>query len=537
MTERKQPADHTGAHPRRALRPLLGIATLVPVILAGAAVALQESPRTEVLEPTTTQARPGAAAMYCPGPITVPEGSVAAKSDGEFAQTPPSTTAAIGTISVEPGSSLLHGRTTGSETMQDAKDGSAQAPTIRTLGAQDQVLSEQAAKKNLGAAVQQIPQAPSPTQVTSASFDGGTPVLDVTQATATTTGDHRALSTTRCTSPVTSADFLGASTQKGHSAILSLHNPTSRPATASVQVWSEKGAAAMEGRSRVVVAPGATEHVLLESIVPGAASLGVHLDVLGSPLVPTLQQTSRDGLTPGGAEILSSMAPPSTDLTIPAIHVTEGAPRLVLLNPAAEPVQVKAQVRGPQGPVQVPGTEAIEVPAGSVTAVPLPGLTPANYAVHLSAPSPVSAVVRFDVAGKDLPGDTVGVPVDTAVAAPAPLLTQGAVLAIPPGRSDGRLVLTASEAATAQIIPLRADGSAGSAVPVEIPAGSAVTRSQRALAIGPDTVGLMVVPSAGELSASWVQLQSDGAGANLVSVLTVEPPETLSLGVEVQLEN
>src|SRR5699024_5622914 len=126
---------------------------------------------------------------------------------------------------------------------------------------------------------------------------------------------------------------LGVSTATGDSSVLVLRNPTRRPATASVQIWTGDGPAPMEGRSQVTVAPGDEERVLLESVAGGHDAIGVRASVLGAPLSMHVQTTQREGLTPGGAEILSPLPSASVEQVLPGLEVTGKAPTVVLANP------------------------------------------------------------------------------------------------------------------------------------------------------------------------------------------------------------
>src|SRR5690625_5713815 len=98
-----------------------------------------------------------------------------------------------------------------------------------------------------------------------------------------------------CALPISEASFLGISTTTGNSSALVLRNPSFQPATASVQLWTEEGPAAMAGRSQVVVGPGEEESILLESVAGGHEALGVEVSVLGAPLAMHVQRTARGG--------------------------------------------------------------------------------------------------------------------------------------------------------------------------------------------------------------------------------------------------
>src|SRR5699024_6693208 len=156
-------------------------------------------------------------------------------------------------------------------------------------------------------------------------------------------------------------------------------------------LWTQDGPAAMEGRSQVVVAPGEEQRVLLESVTPGEDALGVGVSVLGAPLSMHVQTTERDGLTPGGAEILSPLPAAGTELMMPGVEVAGSAPTLVLANPHGSATTASVAVIGPDGPVDAAAREEVEVPAGTVVSTPVEGLPDGSYAVVVRSQAPLTA--------------------------------------------------------------------------------------------------------------------------------------------------
>src|SRR5699024_7001332 len=294
---------------------------------------------------------------------------------------------------------------------------SATLPTFPTRRSSDletadgSVIGDEPASQDLGFSVLGASGVAGAPHVTSATSDGGRPVPDVLQATLTASGDFRSYALTRCGEPVTEASCLGVSTAKGDSSVLVLRNPTERTATASVQLWTQDGPAAMEGRSQVVVAPGEEQRVLLESVTPGEDALGVGVSVLGAPLSMHVQSTERDGLTPGGAEILSPLPAADTELVMPGVDVAGAAPTLVLANPQGSSTTASVEVVGPDGPVAAAARDEVDVPAGTVVSIPVEGVADGTYAVRVRSEGPITAVTRSELTGADLPGDTVGAPV------------------------------------------------------------------------------------------------------------------------------
>lgn len=514
-----------GAVARRGSgRLLLGVAALVPLLLAGGALATAPVPEVREAAAVSTTASPGPSTLSCHGPLQLPEEVLEAGGDDELSVTPPTAAVALRTVAVEPASSVLYGAVSGSSTRQDAQ-GAIAAPSIEAVDEDGRRLEGDAVAADLGIAVQSLRDVRTAPSVTAASSEGDRPVADAVQGTSTPSGDYRSLAVTRCTEPATEASFLGVSTQSGDSSVLVLSNPSDRPATASVQARTADGPAAMEGRSQVVVAPGEEERVLLESVVPGEDAVGVDVSVLGAPLSMHVQTTEREGLTPGGAEILDPLPAPAEELVMPGVDVVGTPPTLVLANPTSSTVTASVEVSGDDGPVAAAAVEELELPAGAVVPTALEGLADGTYSVQVSADAPLHGVTRSARTGADLPGDTVGAPVDFTLVAPSPALGTHAVTALPGQGATGALTLSASEDTTVTVIPLAADGSAGDPIAVDLAEGGTGTLTHEQLRIGDaGAAGLSIIPDApGTVHASWMQRQSDGAGGVLLSSLPVLP--------------
>jgi len=521
----EHPAHDESPQPRHrpiAQRSLLALASLVPLALALGALSSTPDPAPVPVERGAAESQPGASTRWCHGPLELPEEVLEGGPDSELAVTPPTSSVTLRTVAAEPASSLLFGTVSGSSTLQE-EDGSVRAPSIVVEGADGAALEDDPASRDLGVSVVGLEDVEDAPRVTAATSEGGRPVTDSLQSTLTGSGDFRSLSLTRCAEPTTDATFLGVSTQSGDSAVLVLRNPTERPATASVQLWSEDGPASMEGRSQVVVAPGEEQRVLLESVAPGQEAVGVGVSVLGSPLTMHVQATERDGLTPGGAEILSPLPVVAEELVMPGVDVADTAPMVVLANPHGSDTTASLVVAGPDGPLRDAAVEGIDVPAGTVVRVPVDDLPEGTYSVTVTAEDPISAVTRSSRAGEDLPGDTIGTPVDFALTAPAPALGTHGLTALPAQGTAGELTLTGTEDSAVTVIPIAEDGAAGQPLEVEVTAGSTTSLTSRQLEIdGESAAGLTLVPDVpGAVHASWIQRQSDGSTRSLISTVPV----------------
>ncbi|MGP9693869.1 DUF5719 family protein [Brachybacterium sp. AOP25-B2-12] len=503
------------------VRGILAVLSLLPVAGAATAVALVPAPGATIAERGTAEATPVASGVICPGPLTIPEELLETGGDSALALVPPNPAVSLRSVALQGDSALLFGRTAASSTAI-AADGTPIVPTISATDPDGTALGAEPATGTLGDAVL---TADGTRAAASVTVEGAEVVADTVQSSTTAQGDYRSLTLARCTTPAVSATFLGASTTTGASSALVLTNPGTRPATASIRAWGADGPVDLAGGSRVVVPPGTTQTVLLESLVPGESELGVQVDSTGAPLAMHLQTTAREGLTPQGAEILTPQPTAATDPVLPGVRVAAGRDAVaLLLNPGSRDAVADLAVEGAAGPIAVAAQTGVEIPAGTLVAVPLTGTTPGDVTLRVSADTELITAVRSSVAGQDLPGDTVGAPVDTAIAVPAAPLTDGSLLALPGEGPTGALALTADSDTGVTVIPVGADGSAGTPVRIELTADRTATVDSSGLtAASGRPAALTIVPDdPGVVRGAWIQQPADADGSGpLLATLPV----------------
>lgn len=517
--------------PRRRVRPVLAVLSLVPLL--GAVALAHEAPATqpEAVTRGSAAVAPAAVQDSCPGPLAIPDELLETGGDAALAVTAPTDAVAVRSVALEADSSLLFGHLSASETGR-TEEGDVPAPQIDATGADGETLQADAVAGDLGASVLGADGVDGPARVAIAAAGSRAAVSDTLQSTTTPQGDYRSLALSRCAPAGVDAQFLGAATTTGSSASLVMTNDSERPATASVQIATEDGPADMKGRSTVVVAPGTTETVLLESIAPGLTATGVSVTTIGAPLAMHVQSTERDGLTPGGAEIQTPLPAAARDLVVPGVRASAGRdPVAVLLNPGGHDVTADLTAAGPDGPIDVAGASGVTVPAGALVEVPLGGLDAAagaDLTVSVHGDGPLTAVVRSSVAGADLPGDTIGAPVDFSLAPAAGAIGGSAVLALPAEGPAGSLVLAADEDTTATVIPVGADGGAGTPRTVEVTAGSSVSVASSSWTgtTGAPAAVVIVPDEPGVLHGAWVQAPDAPGVGPLLSSVPVEPAAT-----------
>lgn len=517
-------------------RPLLAALSTLPLLAAVGLAAFGPDPHAETVDRAAAAATAASAAAVCPGPLTVSEESGEGSGDQDLALRPPSQTAHVSAAALGSSSPLLAGSTDALETAVGT-DGKPTGPALATSALADEAGGDAPEASGGTTATGALDDTVASgigiagaLAVTAESASGTVAAQDVVQSTTTTEGDYRSSALTRCAQPTTSATFLGASTATGHSATLILRNVSDRPATASIRAWDTDGAAELSASPRVVVAPRSVQRVLLESLVPDRAELAVAVDTEGSPLAMNLQVTARDGLTPGGAEMMTALPDPDADgeTVIPGIRAGAGhAPVALILNSRRTAAHVDLAVDGAEGEIEGAARSGLEIPGGSLVAVPLENVFSGDAVLRATASdgSELQVAVRSSAAGTDLPGDTVGTPVDTDVASGAAAIGSTALLALPAETPQaGALLLHADAATSATVIPVRADGSAGEARTIELPARASVRTSAADLGVDGAAAagGLVIIPAEpGTVRGTWVQSSSTPDSGALLSTLVV----------------
>lgn len=275
------------------------------------------------------------------------------------------------------------------------------------------------------------------------------------------TGDLRGLAAASCQRPAATSWLVGGSTELGSSARLVLQNPGATAATVSLRLWGARGPVEPAGAPDYLVAPGEETAILLEGLAAEQGQLVVEVIATGGLVTAYVQDSRMDGLTPAGADLVVGGSAPATEVVVPAVAVTEDDPAaavLRLLAPGTDPEEgeaaadddgapaatttVRVTVLGPGGPVSLPGTEEVRLEVGRVLDLPLDGLEPGVYAVHVSADDPVVAGAMVTRSGSAPAGEPQ--PVERAWSPALSGLFTGP-LALP-GDEEGSLVLAAAPA-------------------------------------------------------------------------------------------
>ncbi|GAB2616994.1 DUF5719 family protein [Pseudactinotalea suaedae] len=278
-------------------------------------------------------------------------------------------------------------------------------------------------------------------------FADGVPLVGGVSVARADAGDLRGLSVTTCQQPVSSAVLVGGSTQLGASARLVLSNPGETTASVTLTGWGATGP--LPDIAPMVVPAGGVRTMLLETISL-EPRIAIRLDVEGGRVVPTIQDTSLDGLIPAGTELVGPAADPTTDLTIAgsALSDADSASALLrLVNPGVDAATVQVEMLGPEGAAVLAGAEASVIEPGTVADISLAGVPTGLYGVRVTSDVPITGAVQLTRTGTAGEEDPDTAPVDIAWL-PASAPVSAGVLPVPSGLVD-TAVLTVTNPGTA----------------------------------------------------------------------------------------
>lgn len=540
--------------PVRTALALVGRTAWAAVVLALSAAVVVAAARlpgeaTEPVAPLQAVAPPVASVLTCPGPLrlaTEQEGTDATY-DPAFDPSPADATSDLVVVTAAPGDEAA-----------EADQPSGAAAAVVTPMAGGAPVGELAAGVEAG--VLTLPGADAGRAVHADPVGEVPPWASAGVTWRAGTGDLRGLAAASCRRPSATTWLVGGSTVLGSSARLVLQNPGATPATVGLRMWGSRGPVELAGAPDYLVGPGEEETILLEGLAAEQSQVVVEVTATGGLVSAYLQDSRTDGLTPAGVDLVVSGAEPATDLMVPAISVTEDDPEaavLRLLAPGAQadpadaagdaaddegPQRGTAHVAlfGPDGVVELPGTEDISLDVGDVIDVPLDGLEPGDYTAWVTADVPVVAGATVTRPGAAQGGG------DAAVErAWSPALVGGVSgpLAVP-GNEPGRLVLGAAPAdgvsgsARAEVLALDAAGAVLVRRDVTVPVSGTVSLDLAGLVQAPadddeapERATAVVVRTDDPRIAWGVVLETPGA----VAVLAPVPQQSARPGVAVTL--
>jgi P pilus assembly chaperone PapD len=421
MTERSV-ASTTG----RIIVGVVGIAVGAAVVAAATVLplpSLESTPAGQVVTPVPLD------------PQRVCSGSVMRLSDAEGQQA--TTASAVGEAQVVTSSS------TGSESAEAlaGADGSSSSPQLVTAGLEGDEL----------------------------------PLVAAAQSQSVASDDLVGFASAPCAEPSSSTWLVGGSTETGRVSLITLVNPSDVNATVDLGITAETGPVQGPGIEGIVVGPRSQRVVPLSGFQTGLLSPVVHVTSRGGQIVASLQESIVRTLDPGGVDIVSAGASPSTTTVVPGIIVRGGeALETALADPDAGDLQSALRLLAPGDSAArvsislasddgTGTTFETRIERGLVTDVPIDGLEDGLYTATITSDVPVVAAVRTSALSAD------GA-VDLSWASSAPALSGDTLVSVPDG--DGARLTLANPTETPLAATVTIDG--GDEREVEVPAGANV---------------------------------------------------------------
>ncbi|WP_375399287.1 DUF5719 family protein [uncultured Amnibacterium sp.] len=238
----------------------------------------------------------------------------------------------------------------------------------------------------------------------------GGPTVVAAQSQVVTTGDATGFAASACRAPGTGAWFAAGATSTGRVQVLLLTNASRVAASVTTAVWTERGPVA--GSTGAVQVPArSTRAVPVASLAPGAAAVALHVTSTGGLITASVEQRVVRGLESGGVDLSGATIAPATVQVIPGVRILHGsavaaasgeqdsgdlAPVARVLVPGSADADVRVTAVGADG---VAGGAAVarHVDAGTVTDIPLGGLTDGTFTVTMRSTRPLIAAVRAAV--------------------------------------------------------------------------------------------------------------------------------------------
>ncbi|WP_285726710.1 DUF5719 family protein [Psychromicrobium xiongbiense] len=345
------------------------------------------------------------------------------------------------------------------------------------------------------------------------------------------TGDLRGLAAASCQTPGNEVWLLGASTEVGRTAILQLSNASTIPANVTVDLYGTSGPLQATGSKDLLVPPNSVKSVVVAGLAGSQKDLALRIRSSGGPVSATIQQSVLRGLTPGGVDFLTAVAPPSQQQVMTAVQVMDPAlassisgqsgyqdaqTTLRVLNPGAVDTMVRVQALGQSGPVALPQGGVFTAKAGSVTELPISGLPQGTYTLAVDADASVIASVRT------VSGTKAGEAVDLAESGANAKLTDSHLVVLPSGVSSKLVFSAPAGAAQLSLTPIGTDGKPQAAKTLTLSAGKTVVVDPAQWA-GGAVSGFLVSASGSPAFGAQLLSQNDG-----ISVLAIpRNPATL----------
>ncbi|MCL3862689.1 DUF5719 family protein [Actinotalea sp. K2] len=515
----------------------LGALSLTGVVVAAGVVAPPTAPVDTPLP--TVEVPAGGSSVVCAGPVrlsTAPEEGDDVSYDPQFDPSPGESVPTVTALVVEPSDAP----TTGSR--------GRPAGALRALGDLDGTTGLDLTAPTGGAAVGELPDLEQGLLLTAEPLgeqDAVPPWVAGTVTVTTLEGDLRGLVAAACQPSATETWLVGGGTDLGTSARLVLQNPGRTPATVRLTLWGPSGPVEVAGAPEFLVPPGAERVVLLEGVAAEQRRIVVRLQSSGGLVAAYLQDSQLRGLVPAGTDYVVAGRPPAQQQVVPGIVVPGSEPDgadvavLRLLAPGTTGGTARVRLLGPDGEVELPGAQEVELEPGVVLDLPLGGLPAGAYTAVVDSEQAVVAgalITRGLGVGGQAPAPSAQRPVERAWPASVEPGVSGP-LALPVGPRASLTIGVVGGTGPAQVTVqvVGTDGRLGEPVRRSIAADSTLALPVSAVVEDGETAaGVLVVSSDPRVVWAAVLEVQDDEG-DMVGVLVPVRPRTADGQVGVRL--
>lgn len=346
-----------------------------------------------------------------------------------------------------------------------------------------------------------------PLLVTAPLAGDDVPLVAAAQSQAVASDDLVGFASAPCTEPSSSTWLVGGSTETGRVSLITLVNPSDVNSTIDLDISAENGPVQGPGIEGIVVGPRSQRVIPLSGFSTGLLSPVVHVTSRGGQIVASMQESIVRTLDPGGVDIISGAAAPSTTSVVPGIIVRGGETlEAALADPAAGDLQSALRLFAPGDSAALVSVRIASddgtgtsfdtrVESGLVTDVPIDGLADGRYTATITSDVPVVSAVRTSAL-------TADGAVDVSWAASAPALSGSTLLSVPEGEGAGLTLANPTDDAVSATVSVDGEDRV-----VEVPAtGSAtlaVSAGQSVLLTGADGLRAGMSFSADGAVAAW----------------------------------
>ncbi|MGO1319370.1 MAG: DUF5719 family protein, partial [Galactobacter sp.] len=344
-------------------------------------------------------------------------------------------------------------------------------------------------------------------------------------------GDLTGFAAPACAPASNTVWLTGVSTTVGHTAVLSVTNPSDTPAGLSATVYTKDGEVSTGAIQSFTLNAGETRSLNLGGTAVNADASAVKVESSGAAVSASINQTVLRGTTPGGIDTITAGTADTTQVmtgvSVPGEKASKELGRSESAGDQSPQVQI-ADASGAGSQVSVVARDedgkatelesAAEIPANGVLGVDLSSLDAGTWTIEVAGTAPVVATTRT------LKGTDQKSARDVAYIAATPALSTDQFVAVPTkGEATLRLSATGADG-TVTVVPVNADGEPGETKTIEVKEGTVSSTSMKDLG---NPAGLRIAGTSGTVYASVSATEGDaGIGYTAVQQLPVAPGTT-----------